>query len=294
MSRYVAIDLNQLPFPEIIGPLAYEDILAQLKADAIALAPSLAPALAVEGDPVQAVLQAIAYRALVHEARFNDIARSAYLSTATGADLDNLVAEYGVQRMVIEPADPDAVPPILAVMETDAELRNRAQIALESFSTAGPRGAYEYHALSADAQVLDAGVTSPAPGQVQVVVLGRSGVPASAVTDAVSNALNAEEVRPLCDTVIVLPAELVSYDVNAVLTFQSGPGSEATLLDAAAAVQEYTERQRKIGATIHRSALFAALHRPGVEAVSLTSPAADVTTTNLQAPWAGEIEITAA
>jgi phage-related baseplate assembly protein len=115
MSRYVAIDLNQLPFPEIIGPLAYEDILAQLKADVVALAPSLASALAVEGDPVQAVLQAIAYRALVHEARFNDIARSAYLSTATGADLDNLVAEYGVQRMVIEPADLDAVPPTPAV-----------------------------------------------------------------------------------------------------------------------------------------------------------------------------------
>jgi phage-related baseplate assembly protein len=88
--------------------------------------------------------------------------------------------------------------------------------------TAGPRGAYEYHALSADAQVLDAGVTSPAPGQVQVVVLGRSGVPASTVTDAVSNALNAEEVRSLCDTLIVLAAELVSYDVTAVLTFQSG------------------------------------------------------------------------
>lgn len=247
MSRYVAINLDELPFPAVIGPLAFENILAELKADVIALAPSLAPALSLEGDPIQAVLQAIAYRSLVHEARYNDVARAAYLSTATGPDLDNLVAEYGVNRLMIVPADPEAVPPAPATMETDAELRARSQIALEAFSTAGPRGAYEYHAMTADPMVLDAGVTFPAPGQVRVVVLARDGIPGTNIINAVSNALNAEEIRPLCDTVIVLPAALMSFNVTAVLSVQSGPGSEAALEDAEAAVVAYVEGQRRIG-----------------------------------------------
>lgn len=291
MSRYVAIDLNQLPFPKVVGPLAYETILAEIKADVIALAPTLAPALSVEGDPVNAVLQAIAYRALIHEARYNDVARAAYLSTATGSDLDNLVAEYGVARLLIEPADLDAVPPTPAVMESDAELRARSQIALESFSTAGPRGAYEFHAMTAHPMVLDVGVTSPEPGQVRVVVLARDGVPGSPITNAVNAALNAEEIRPLCDTVVVLPAELVSFNVTAVLDVQPGPGAEIALAEAQAAALAYVTEQRRIGATIYRSALFAALHRPGVESVTLTAPLADVTTTDLQAPWAGTITI---
>lgn len=294
MSRYTAVKLDQLTFPDIIQKLQYEAILAEMKADVVRLAPALAPTLEVEGDPVQAVLQVIAYRALVHEARQNDVARAAYLATASGSDLDNLVAEYGVSRLVIVPADLDAVPPVPAVVESDAELRYRAQIALESFSTAGPRGAYEYHALTADARVLNVGVSSPAPGQVRVVVLARDGIPSAEVINNVSAALNAEEIRPLCDTVSVVPAGLASYNITAVLDVPTGPGSEAVLADAEAAVLAYTEEQRRVGATVHRSALFAALHRPGVESVNLIEPASDVIATALQAPWVADIAIAVA
>lgn len=294
MTRYTAVDLDQLTFPAIVGPLDYEAVLAAMKADLVALAPSLAPALEVEGDPIHAVLQAIAYRALVHEARYNDLARAAYLATATGSDLDNLVAEYGVQRLIIVPADPDAVPPVEAVVETDAELRDRAQLALEAFSTAGPRGAYEFHALSADARVLHVGITSPVPGQVQVVVLARTGVPPPDLIVEVTAALNAEDVRPLCDQVVVLPAEIAGYDVNAVLHFPSGPGYEAAVAEAEQALAEYIEGQRRVGATIYRSALFAALHRPGVERVELLQPLNDVVAAPTQAPWAGSVDIAVA
>ena len=294
MSRYTAVNLDQLTFPAIIEKLEYETILAEMKADAVRMAPILEDALSVEGDPAQAILQAIAYRALVHEARQNDVARAAYLATASGTDLDNLVAEYGVSRFVIAPADPDAVPPVPAVMETDAELRYRAQIALEAFSTAGPRGAYEYHALSADARVLNVGVSSPSPGQVRVVVLARDGVPSAEILNNVAAMLNAEEIRPLCDTVNVVAAAKANYAVTAVLTMRSGPGSEAALADAREAVRLYTDEQRRVGATVYRSALFAALHRPGVESVNLISPATDIVATALQAPWASAITITAA
>lgn len=294
MSRYTAVDLGQLPLPSIIDPLDFEAILSAMKADLVALAPGLADALAVEGDPIHAVLQAIAYRALVHEARYNDVARAAYLATATGSDLDNLVAEYGVQRLVIVPADPDAVPPVEAVLETDAELRDRAQLALEAFSTAGPRGAYEFHAMSADARVLHVGISTPVPGQVQVVVLARTGTPSAEVIAAVAAALNAEEVRPLCDQVVVLPAEIASYDVSAILHFQAGPGYEAALAEAELALAEYIEGQRRVGATIYRSALFAALHRPGVERVELLQPLTDVAASATQAPWAGTVDIAVA
>ena len=42
-------------------------------------------------------------------------------------------------------------------------------------SVAGPTGAYEFHALSADGDVKDAAATSPAPGEVVVTVLSRTG-----------------------------------------------------------------------------------------------------------------------
>ncbi|MGH7815122.1 MAG: baseplate assembly protein [Candidatus Binataceae bacterium] len=55
--------------------------------------------------------------------------------------------------------------------ETDDRYRARIQQAPNEFSAAGPGAAYRFFALGASSPVIDALVTSPAPGQVTVYVL---------------------------------------------------------------------------------------------------------------------------
>lgn len=137
---------------------------------------------------------------------------------------------------------------------------------------------YLYHALSASGQVKDAAVRSPAPGTVEVTVLSTlgDGTPATTLLTAVSNALNAEDVRPLCDQVSVIGAAVQTYAVTATITVGDGPDPAVIRSEALAAVQAYVADVHRIGRAVRRSGLFAALHRPGVIEVTLTAPAADI------------------
>lgn len=219
-----------------------------------------------------------AYRELLLRAHVNDTVRAVLLATATGADLDNLAALFGVQRLVVTAADPEASPPVAAVMEADDALRLRAQLALDGYTTAGSAASYEFHARTADARVSDVLVDSPAPGTVRVVVLARDGngeAPADLLT-AVSAALTAEEVRPLCDNVAVQSASIVPFAITAHLSIQAGPDPAVVMAAAEAALASYLAQVRGVGRAVRRSGIYAALHRPGVEQVGLVVPAADL------------------
>ena len=135
------IDLSQLPEPEVIENLDFETIYQELLGD-------FREAMAgewtaeVESDPVLKLLQLAAYRELLLRARINDAARAVMLAYASGADLDQIGAGFNVQRLLIRPAQPAAVPPVEAQYESDKSLRNRIQLAFEQLSVAGPRNAY--------------------------------------------------------------------------------------------------------------------------------------------------------
>jgi len=260
MSGYSAIDLSLLPVPDVVETLDYEVILAAMKADLAARAPDLAAVLALE---------------------------------ATGTDLDNLAALFGVARLVISPGNPSAVPPVAPTLESDADLRRRAQLALEGFSTAGPEGAYVFHALSADADVLDVSATSPSAGDVLVTVLSRtgSGTAPAPLLATVQAALNADDVRPLCDNVVVQSAAIVSYAITATLYFYPGPDSAVVMAAAQAAATAYAAAQHRIGRDVTISGLHAALHQPGVQRVVLTSPSAALTIGSAQASWCTAITL---
>ncbi|MDB0554564.1 baseplate assembly protein, partial [Ralstonia solanacearum] len=94
--------------------------------------------LALESEPVTKLLQENAYRELVWRQRVNDAARAVMLAFAEGDDLEQLAANFDVQRLTITPADDSTVPPTPAVMEGDDSLRERAQEAFEGLSVAGP------------------------------------------------------------------------------------------------------------------------------------------------------------
>jgi phage-related baseplate assembly protein len=272
-----AIDLSKLSTPDVVDPLDYETILEEMIASLIILCPEFNAM--VESDPAYKILEVAAYRELIIRQRVNDASLAVMLAYATGTDLDNLAALQNVERLVIDPGDPEANPPVDPTYENDEALRARVQLAPEGQSTAGPIGAYEYHSLSAHGQVLDVSVVSPVPGEVTVTVLSTEGdgTPDQDLLDAVEGALNEETVRPLTDQVTVAGATVIEYAIEATLYFYEGPDRATVLAAAEAAAEAYAEAHHRMGHDITLSGLYAALHQPGVQRVELTTPPSNIT-----------------
>lgn len=288
-SPYTPIDLSTVPVPGVVQTLSFETILAEMLADLRARAPEFTAL--VESDPAYKILEVAAYRETLIRQRVNDGARAVMLATATGADLENLGALFGVDRKTLDPGNPTALPPVPPTLETDAALRYRIQLALEGMSTAGPVGAYEYHALSVDG-VKSVGIQGPpdtTPGTVRVTILSATGNGAAGtpLVNAVAAVLNSEDVRPLTDTVVVQSASVVSYEVIATLYVSPGPDPLTVQASALASVQAFVADRHKVGADIRLSALYAALHVGGVDRVTLSAPGvvADLICTAVQAPF---------
>ena len=287
-ATFTAVDLSRLPAPAIIEALDFETI----QADAVARMQELIPDfVARDSDPATKILQVVSYIVQMVRQRVNDAARAVMPAYATGADLDNIAALFGITRFILVPAD--ELLGIPAVMESDADFRRRMVLAPEGYSVAGPEGAYIFHALSADGDVLDASATSPSAGQVVVSVLSRTGNGAApaALINTVAAYVSDESRRPLTDFVTVQSASIVNYAVVATLTTFSGPDGGVVLDTARASLDAYVEASHRLGRDITRSGIFAALHVEGVQNVALTSPAADLVISRAQAPYCTAITL---
>ncbi|MDE9459347.1 baseplate J/gp47 family protein [Xenorhabdus bovienii] len=292
------LDLSLLPPPDVVEPLDFETLLAERKARLISLTPlaqreAITRTLALESEPVTKLLQENAYRELLLRQRINEAARAAMVAYAKGSDLDQLGANNNVRRLVLQPANNNAVPPVPAVMESDADFRVRIPQAFEGLSVAGPVASYEYYARSADGRVADASVISPAPAYVTVSILSRDGNGAASdeLIAVVNAALNDEDVRPVADRLTVQSARIVDYEIDAVLYLYPTPEYEPILQDVQARLARYTAEQHRIGRDIVRSAIFAALHAPGVQRVDLKTPAKDMVLDKTQASFCTRSEV---
>lgn len=167
-------------------------------------------------------------------------------------------------------------------IESDDHLRMRIQAAPNQFSTAGPTGSYRFWAISADPSVVDALVTSPSPGTIDVYVLtgpvtkqpaagpNPVGIASPEVLNAVNTALSAATVRPLCDTVRVFPVTEVDYAVSATMMLFANADPASTMAAAnAAAVALAIEVGSQIQRDIVPSQWIAALSVFGVCEVTL-------------------------
>lgn len=269
-----AIDLSRLPAPTFADTLDYESIFAAMAAAVVEILPTFDAT--DETDPAVIVLQAMAYREMHWRQSVNESALSVLLAYAAGAMLDQIGAMLGVARLVLDPGD--AATGIDATYESDDAFRARIQLAPEGLSVAGPASAYEYHARSVSAQVLDARATSPAPGEVLVSVLSRVG-DGSASPDllaTVTDALSADGVRPMTDAVSVVSAELVDFNIVARLVLDDGPDETVVLANAQASLNLYIEKQRRLGRDINTKILAASLAVAGVSNILLDEPAMDI------------------
>ena len=159
--------------------------------------------------------------------------------------------------------------------ESDDALRERIFEAPESYSCAGSEGAYCYHAKSVSAAVIDAAALSPAPGQVQVVILLTGGViPENTVLQEIEERLSKKTVRPLTDNLSVTPPEGIAYDLN--LKYWIHEDADAGKVSAAVweAVNEYKLWQRtKLGRDINPDELIYKLKKiSGVKRMKVISP----------------------
>lgn len=285
MTAYSAIDLSQLPAPSVIEALDFETILAEMLADLRARDPAFTAT--VESDPAYKILEVAAFREVLIRQRVNDAARALMLSYAVGSDLDQIGANFDVARLMIDPGNPNSVPPVPPTYESDEEFRRRIQLSPEGYTTAGSEGAYIFHSLGADARVLDAAAHSPLPGQVQVAVLSRiaSGEAPADLLTAVNAALSADDVRPLTDQVSVQSADIVNYSVVATLTLYPGPDIAVVIAAAQSALDAYTEKNHRLGRDVTLSGIYAALHQDGVQDVSLAQPTGNIVTAWNQAAY---------
>lgn len=293
------IDLSQLPAPDVVEALDYETLLAERKATLISLFPpeqqaAIARTLTLESEPIVKLLQENAYREVILRQRVNEAAQAVMVAYAVGADLDQLGANLNVPRLVLVPADDAAIPPVSAVMESDSDYRRRIPQAFEGLSVAGPTGAYEYHARSADGRVADASAISPSPANVTITVLSRenNGEASADLLARVNAALNDEDVRPVADRVTVQSAAIVDYSISATLYLYPGPEAEPIRAAAESKLIGYISAQNRLGRDIRQSAIYAALHVEGVQRVELASPVADVVLDKTQAAFCTGYQIT--
>jgi|GEM_PF-30242 len=285
MSLFTSIDLSELPPPSLVEELDYEALLAATKNELQKIAPELTIDSLLESDPISKVLEVMAYREMHLRQRINESAQGVMLATATGANLDNLAALVNIQRLMIDPGDPDAA--VDPVYEDDIRLRARTQLAFEGFSTAGPTGAYIFHALSASARVKDVAVYSEFPGEVEVRILSGegSGLAPDELLTTVATVLNADEIRPITDLVKVKSADIIPYNINATLVLSPGVGAQEVLESARVATQAFIKKHHNLGIDITRAALFSALYQPGVQNVELREPSSDILVERHEAPF---------
>jgi len=254
------IDLASLPAPSVVETLSFEAILRQKLDTLLQLDPGFTALL--ESDPAIKLLESDAYNELILRQRINDAARARLLAFATGGDLDQLAAFYGVLRLT---------------GESDAAFSARVRQAIMARSAAGTAAQYRYAALSASIDVADARADSPHGGVVRVSVLSRlgDGTPSQELMDLVSAIVSSDSVHALCHTLEVVPAVIVPVDVTAQIWLT--PTAPQAVFDGLSdALREEFAAVRGLGYNVAPSWVVSKLQAGGVQRVALSLPSAQI------------------
>lgn len=164
--------------------------------------------------------------------------------------------------------------------ETDEQLRSRITSALDGYSTAGSAGSYAFFARSANPKIIDVSVVSPNAGTVKVVPLGRDIAENPTQEDIVADVaafLNAEDVRPLCDTVIVEAPQVIEFGIGVTVFFNPTANQENAIAQIEANLQKFiSDAKSKLGFDIYKSRIIGACMVDGVKNVWVNNPIEDI------------------
>lgn len=162
-----------------------------------------------------------------------------------------------------------------AEVEENDPYAARIRLVPESYSTAGPEGAYEYWAKTTSQQIADVKALSPSPGVIKILVLLKDGeMPSQELLDEVLIVCSDKTVRPLTDNVIASGPEVVSYD--ALVQYWVLETKAALLnsiqIDVNNAFQDFLKWQReKMGRDVDLSELIVRLKAAGAHRVTINS-----------------------
>jgi phage-related baseplate assembly protein len=157
--------------------------------------------------------------------------------------------------------------------------RERIRQAPNKTSTAGHEDGYIYWAKTADVNIQDVAVTSPAAGQIKITVLMKDGqLPTQQVLDAVLAACSDKKRRPLTDQVTAAAPTTVNYDIT--LTYyisQENAANEINIRNAIegtnGAIDQYKSWQKgKLGRAINPDYLKQLILNAGAYRVDITAP----------------------
>lgn len=166
----------------------------------------------------------------------------------------------------------------------DNHYRTRIQAAPNNLTTAGPSNQYRSLALDVSSTIVDAQVptTPTVPGTVKVYILtgpvaqpaaspNNAGIASGSLLSAVSAALSAQTVRPLCDTVTVSPVTEVDYTVTGAITLFANADYATLAAGITAAAQQLAlSLAANIQQDIINNAWASALTLAGVYDVNIT------------------------
>jgi phage-related baseplate assembly protein len=284
------ISTDHFPNPQLVTVPKFEDLFQQKLTLFKEFAPDYAYFLA--SDPVVKAFRAITLAELQLYALANDRGLATLLTHAYGVDLDGVGQFYGILRQEITPAQPNANPPVVAVMEPDERYRGRIADAIVAFSSAGPAEHYRFHAMSADPRVKDAVVFSPdlpnflnMGGRVSIAILSSedNGVPSLDLMGVVRTRVQSKSVRVVSDIVDVEPAAIRPIDVVADMVLERNAAPDI-LIQLEAILREEFAKSQRLGWDAPRSWLTRVLSPEGVYETSLVSPATTLTVRPNQFP----------
>jgi len=163
-----------------------------------------------------------------------------------------------------------------ADIESDDSLYERSRLSMETYSTAGPVGAYEYHARTASARIADVKPYSPSPGVVDIrIILENGEFPDDEMKQMVLNTVSAAHVRPLTDFVSVNAPDAVNFDIDLTYFIPRSRENSAAVIQAGVenAVKEYINRQTtNMGRDINPDELTALIWGAGAKRAEIRSP----------------------
>jgi len=276
----MTLELSNLPKPSFIDLQDAEAIFQHYLSQLAQINPARAADLKV-GDPLYDGLLVAAYRESIYRQDINDEAANNTIAFANDDRLEHLGGNLGEPKLS---------------GETDDEFRNRLPLTLEKVTTAGPRGSYESLALEADSDVKDARPKSPAPVEVLMTVLSKTGdgTANQNLQDTVNAALSADDKRPLTDLVTVQSATIVPYAID--VTLHLFPGIDGNLIRPASEVElaKFGADRAYIDIDVSHAGIYAAAHQEGVADITINSPTSSLAISDEQASYCTGVTVSIA
>ncbi len=273
------INLDNVPLPKAVETLSIQGLLDESIAEINRMDNSFSEALQSEGEPVRILLQAMAYREFLIRQRINDSAEAVFLATATGTDLDNLAAFWGLQRRTVTSGS-------TMRLENDSDFRTRVVQSSAALSVAGSQSSYEALATASNDLIFRSSARRTAPGAVTVTLLPYIDQESSVITSEIQSQVlqYLQERSPMTDTITVEVASIVDVQVTAAITLYAGPDSGAVETQIKANLQNLAQDRYAIGQSLPANIIIGSMYIQGVtNTITLSAPATDTSASVSQA-----------